>query len=104
MVERVEGRTLFSKQFKNTSAGLVALVKFIRERCLRPKICLQSTRRSALNLIKYISTIPDVEVVLMSESGLRTHQTWLPKIQRTAFFPRNATQAELLACCAERVI
>ena len=104
IVQRVEGKTRLSKQFRNTPAEIVTLVKFIRDRCSRPKICLKSTSHTAINLINYISGIPDVEVVIMSEAGLMAHQTWLPTVRSTPQVQRTGSQAELLARCAERII
>lgn len=95
-----DGKLSFPRIFKNTSAELAALVRFISEDCSRPKICLKPTSRAALKLLKFIGGIPDVEVVLISEEGLRLHQASLPALN-----PReSASRAAMLARCAERMI
>ena len=73
-----EGEIGFLQKFKNTSADLAALVRFIGEHCSRPKICINPTSRTVLKLLKLIGGIPDVEVVLMSAAGLKMHRAWMP--------------------------
>jgi len=100
------GNFNFSRPFKNTPSELEALVRFITERCERPKICLNPANPSAFKLIKFVGGIPGVEVVLMSNAGLRLHLDWLPKDTSGAepIFQHHSRRAYLLACCAERVI
>lgn len=94
-----------SPPFKNTSTELPTLARFISERCTRPKICLKPTSSTAFELVKFIGEIPDAEVVLLSEAGLRMHQSWLPRnAAANPSFPHDADQAYLLARCAERMI
>lgn len=90
--------------FKNTPSELATLVRFISQHCPRPKICLRPPNPSALTLIKFIGDIPDVEVVLMSEAGLRMHQARLSKAPDSSGFQGAPNQAFLLARCAERMI
>ena len=99
-----DGKSLFSRPYGNTPAELEALVRFINERCDRPKICLNPTTPNAFEMVKYISCIADVEVVLMSNAGLRLHLDWLPRESRVPVFQANSRRAYLLACCAERMI
>jgi len=99
-----DGEMTFSPPFKNTPTGLGALVCYILERCVRPKICLRPSNPAAIKLIKYLGSIPDVEVVMMFEAGLRLQQAWLSKAISISFFKNNTCQAQLLACCAERMI
>jgi hypothetical protein len=97
-------KIVLSPPFKNTPVQLAALVRFITERCSRPKICLKPANPAVLKLIKFIGGIPDVEVVLMSEAGLQMHRAWLPNAAGNPTVPGHAGQAFLLACCAERMI
>jgi hypothetical protein len=99
-----DGHAIVSPPFKNTPTELAALVSFITERCARPKICLKPSNPSAIKLIKSIGGIPDVEVVLMSNAGLRMHQSWLQGKTATAFINNNPCQAYLLAFCAQRMV
>ena len=99
-----DGKIIFSRPFKNTPSELGALVNFITERCASPKICLKPANPAALKLIKYVGGIPDVEVVLMSDAGLRMHRSWLPRATATRYSQNNSCQAYLLARCAERMI
>ncbi|MDO9104795.1 MAG: hypothetical protein Q7U57_07515 [Methylovulum sp.] len=94
---------ILSRPFKNTPAGLGDLVRFITEHSVKPKICLKLTHPAALKLIKFIGAIPDVEVVLMSNAGVKMHQSWLPKAMTLPSTPNSPCQAHLLAYCAERV-
>ncbi len=96
-----DGKTVVFRHFQNTSAELSELARFICAHCSRPKICLRPTGRAALKLIKLIGGIPDVEVVLMSRAGLTMHQSWLRQDGAPA---PQASQAFLLARCAERMI
>ncbi|MDD5033730.1 MAG: hypothetical protein PHE55_03145 [Methylococcaceae bacterium] len=98
------GRIIFSRPFKNTPLELGALVHFITEQCTRPKICLKPANPAALKLIKFIGGIPDVEVVLMSDAGLRMQRACLPRAVATPLTLDNPCQAYLLAFCAERMI
>lgn len=100
------GKILYSRPFKNTPMELEALARFITERCERPKICLNHTNPNAFELVKFVGAISGVEVVLMSNAGLRLHLDWLPKDTATGmpFFQNSSRRAYLLACCAERMI
>lgn len=100
VVSQAQGQTRWSGKFDNTSEGLKSLARFICDCCSRPKICVKSTNSLGLRLILYISSIPDIEVLLMSEAGLRIHQGWLANTPATTSMP----QAEILARCAERLI
>ncbi|MDD2723921.1 MAG: hypothetical protein PHH59_07860 [Methylovulum sp.] len=93
---------ILSKPFKNTPAGLGDLVRFVTEHGIRPKICLKPSHPS-LKLINTIGNIPDVEVVLMSNAGLKMHLAWLPKVMAASYIQNGPCQAQLLAYCAERV-
>jgi hypothetical protein len=97
------GKAIFSRPFKNTATELEALVRFITERCAKPKICLKPKNPAALKLIKTIGGIPAVEVVLMSDAGLKLHLAFLPKSLAASGFQNHACQASLLAYCAERI-
>lgn len=99
-----EDKIFLSPPFKNTPTGLAALTGFITERCSKPKICLKPANPAAIKLIKYISSIPNVEVILMSDAGFSLHQTWLQKRKVNAALQEKAGQAFLLAFCAERMI
>ncbi len=55
-------------------------------------------------MLKFIGGIPDVEVVLMSDAGLRIHRSWLPRAITTPFIHSHSYQAYLLACCAGRIV
>ncbi len=87
-----EGKRVFSRPYGNTPSELEALLRFIGERCDRPKICLNPTNPNAF------------EVVLMSNAGLRLHLDWLPRESTAPVFQANSRRAYLLACCAERMI
>lgn len=98
------GKIIFSRPFKNTQPELRALVRFITDRCVKPKICLKPKNPAALKLIKYIGDIPAVEVVLISDAGLKLNLASLPKSTETLFIQSNVCQAPLLAYCAGRMI
>lgn len=98
------GSIVFSQPFKNTPSGLAALVRFVSDQCLRPKICLNPTRPAALRLVKSVGGIPGAEVLLLSEAGLRMHQAWLPKLADAACSQAGTAHAFLLARCAERIV
>ncbi len=100
------GKFIFSRPYKNTRMELEALVRYISESYARPKICLNTANPSAFTLLEYIDGIPGVEVVLMSNAGLRLHLNWLPKEAATTepLLNNNSSRACLLACCAERMI
>ncbi len=98
------GKAIFSRPFKDTPTELGVLVHFISESCFRPKICLKPSNPTALKLIKYIGKIPDVEIILISDAGLKMHQAWFCKTTATPFVHNNSGHAYLLACCAERMI
>ena len=98
------GKFVFSRPFKDTQMDLEALVRFIIESCERPKICLNTANPSAFTLLKYVGGIPGVEVVLMSNAGVRLHLDWLPKAATVPVLLNNSSRACLLAYCAERMI
>ena len=98
------GKFVFSRPFKDTQTELEALVRFISESCERPKICLNTANPSAFTLLKYVGGIPGVEVVLMSNAGVRLHLDWLPKEATVPMLLNSSSRACLLACCAERMI
>jgi hypothetical protein len=103
VVKRVGAQIRQCKSFNDTPTGIARLTQFIRESCNRPKIGLRSNSRAALKLIEYIRGIPDVEVVLISDAGLRTHRAWLPLSTTHPYMQRSANDAEVLARCAERM-
>ena len=103
LVQRSEGKTVFLRRFNNTLSGLNELSKFIKSRCEKPRIYIKATGCAALNLLKYLCGIPDVEVMFVSQAGFKQYQTCLPKSimgdSKAAF-----CEAEILANCAERMI
>jgi len=103
-VKRVGDHIRQCRRFKDSPADIARLMQFIRESCARPKIGLRATSDAALKLIRYISGIPDVEVVLISDAGLRTHRAWLPDLMAHPYMQRSANHAETLARCAARMI
>jgi hypothetical protein len=100
----IKEQRIVSRHFKNTPTELGALVRFITERCVKPKICLNPVNPTARTLIEYIGVIPGVEVSLMSNVGLSLHSGWLPKEMTALFFQSNTRRAYLLACCSEQMI
>lgn len=102
LVQRTEGQVLLAKRYKNTAEEIRFLVGFIRSQCARPRICLKAATHAAMKLLEPISGIPDVEVVLISEAGMRMHLSWLPQ-GRQPVGRSSSAQADLLACCAERM-
>lgn len=98
VVSQEQGETRWSAKFDNSSEGLKSLVNFISNRCSRPKICVKSKNSLGLHLILYISSVTDIEVLLMSDAGLRVHRNWVANL------PTSTPQAEILARCAERLI
>ncbi len=99
-----DGRSVFSRPYKNTATELEALVRFITEHCDKPKICLNPAHPNAFELVKFIGGITGVEVILISNAGLRLHLDWLPKESTTPVFQNHSDRAYLLACCAEQMI
>lgn len=98
------GKIGLLQKFKNTSAELAALAHFISEHCSRPKICLSPTSRAVLKLLKLIGELPDVEVVLMSQAGLKMHRAWLAPAGEPPSDQGDTGQAVMLARCAARMI
>ncbi len=99
-----EGKIGFLQKFKNTSADLVALVRFIGDHCSRPKICINPTSRAVLKLLKFVGDIPDVEVVLMSVAGLKLHRAWLTPANEAPSDHGDTGEAVMLARCAAHMI
>jgi hypothetical protein len=99
-----EGKITLSRPFNNTHPDLNALVQFITAHSNKAKICLKPSNPAIFTLIKYLSAIPDVEVMLMSDAGFKMHQTWLLRAIATPLSQHNSSQAYMLACCAERMV
>jgi hypothetical protein len=106
LVQWVEGKTILVQQFEDSTDGLKSLNQFIRDRSGRPKVCLKSSKDSTLKLLACLCSIPDAEVVFVSEAGFQQYQAWFPKHRATpsSLASRNAFGARLLAQCAERMI
>lgn len=98
-----QGKIAFSRPFKNTSSELEALVKFITALGSKPKICINPTHPASLKLIKFIGGIPDAEVMLISNAGIKLYLDWSGEHQ-PACFQSHSRRAFQLACCAKRVI
>ena len=96
LVQCVEGNVIVLQRFRDTVDGLHSLEKFIRDRSGRPRICIKLSNDSAFKLVEHLGSIPDVQVILVSEAGLRHHQTGLPK-PRANSSPANTLHAEMLA-------
>jgi hypothetical protein len=99
----VDGKISFSRPFKNIPIELDALTRFISERCFRPKICLRLSNFAVFELIKYLGSISDAEVMFMSDAGFKIHQYALPNSMAIPYHD-NSCQAHLLARCAERLV
>ena len=97
VVQRQNGKSLLHRQFENTADGLIALLKAIRDGAVRPKVCIKSAGRAALNLALRLCSIPQAEVILISDSGLQYMGTKCVKAG-------HGGTAETLARCAERII
>jgi hypothetical protein len=101
LVQRSEGKTVFLRRFKNTMDGINELSKFIKSRCEKPRIYIKSTGCAALDLLKTLCRIPNIEVMFVSQAGFKQYQSCLPKST-----VKNAKavfcEAEILADCAER--
>jgi hypothetical protein len=91
------------RKFKNTREELIALVSFIDKYCVRPKICINPSNRAALKLLKLIGELPDLEVVLISQAGIKMHSAWL-KLPIEATDQNESSHAVMLARCAARMI
>jgi hypothetical protein len=83
---------------------MASLIVFLRENCSRPKICLRAAGGAAIKLVQYLSGVPDAEVMLISDQGLRIQKAWLPDATSHPYMQGSANQAETLARCAERLI
>jgi hypothetical protein len=104
VVKRVGSHLRLCRRFKDSPNEMARLIGFIRENCRSPKVGLRATSGAALKLLRTISGIPDVEVVLISDQGLRTHEAWLPPLTAHPYMQTSANHAELLARYAERLI
>jgi hypothetical protein len=104
VVKRVGAQLRQCRRFADSPAERLRLVDFIRENCRSPKVGLRATSAAALGLLRSISGIPDVEVVLISEQGIRAHEAWLPELVAHPYMQTSANNAELLARYAERLI
>jgi hypothetical protein len=100
VVNQVQGELRWSAIFANTSEGLESPVKFISDRCPRPKPCVKSKNSQGLHLIPRIGSVTDIGVLLMSGAGLRVHRNWVPNLPARTSAPR----AEILARRAECLI
>ncbi len=98
VAQRQNGKNLFQCQhFENTTAGLMSLINVIRSGAKKPKICIKSTGRIALNVALRLSSIPEAEVVMLSNTGL---QHFGAKVSNVG----QKVAAEILAKVAERLI
>lgn len=103
LVQRCDGQTVFLRRFNDTLEGLNELSKFIKIHCEKPRIYIKSTGCTALNLLKYICGIPDIEVMFVSQAGFKQYQICLAKTIVSP--PKTAiSEAEILAECAEHAI
>ena len=103
LVQRSEGKTVFLRRFQNTIDGLDDLAKYIKSGCKKPRICIKSSGRATFDLLKYLYGIPDIEVMFVSQAGLKQYQTSLPNSIRKSSKVAYG-EAEILANCAERMI
>jgi hypothetical protein len=97
VVQRQNGKSLLYRRFENTADGLMGLLRAIRDAAVKPKVCIKSAGRAALNLALGLCSIPQAEVILISDSGLHNMKSKLVKAG-----PEGT--AEILARCAERII
>lgn len=103
VVKRV-GTQRICKRFRDSPTDLVSLMSFLRDRCTRPKICLKAAGAASVKLMRYLCGIPEAEVLLISEQGLRVHKGWLAETSLHPYMQGSANHAETLARCAERLI
>jgi hypothetical protein len=96
LVQCLEGNVILLQRFRDTVDGLHSLEKRMQDHSGRPRICINLSNDSAFKLVQHLGTIPGVEVVLVSEAGLRHHQTGLPK-PRANSSSANTLHAEMLA-------
>ncbi|QFY43819.1 hypothetical protein F6R98_15260 [Candidatus Methylospira mobilis] len=99
-----EQGSIVSGIFENTSLDIAAFCKYISEYCIKPKICLKWRDAGVFELISVISSIPDVEVILMSEAGFKLHNDWIAHNKNELDIKKSLTLANQLAYCAKRFI
>jgi hypothetical protein len=97
VVRRENGKNFLQRRFENTADGLTSLLKAIRDRAVKPKVCIKSAGRAALNLSLHLCSIPSAQVMLISDHGLQHMRTTRVKAGR-------GVTAEVLARYAECMI
>ncbi len=97
VVQREKGKNLLQRRFENTADGLLSLLKAIRDRAIKPKVCIRSAGRTAVNLALHLYGIPSAQIMLISDHGLQHTGATRVKAGHEAV-------AEALARYAERMI
>ncbi|WP_145998732.1 hypothetical protein [Methyloterricola oryzae] len=100
LAQCLDGKTILVQRFRNTNDGLDSLKRFIRDKSGRPRLCIKLTNKSTLDFLKYLSAIPDIEVIFVNEVGFRQYQLSMTHHASSS----KSFRAELLAHCAERMI
>ena len=103
VVKRV-GTDQTCQRFRDSPTDMASLMRFLRDRCTRPKICLKAAGDASVRLVRQLGGIPDAEVLLISEKGLQVHKAWLGETTLHPYMQGSANAAETLARCAERLI
>lgn len=104
VVVLTEQGAVISGIFENTHQDISAFSQYLSQHCIKPKICLKWKDAGVLQLISIISTIPDVEVIIMSEAGFRLHNNWMSHSRKEVAIDKTLALANQLAHCAKRLI
>ena len=97
-----EGKNLLCRRFEHTADGLTSLTRFIRDRAVKPRMCIKSNGRTALTVALHLGSLPRAEVFLLSPEGAQ--HTRLRHGETEAVEKDSIGGVEVLARTAERMI
>jgi hypothetical protein len=97
-----EGKNLLCRRFENTTDGLTSLSRFIRDRAVKPRMCVKLNNRAALSLALHLGSLPRAEVILLSQEGLHQNESRLRHMGTKE--EGSIDGVEVLARAAERMI
>ena len=103
LAQRETGASIVHKRFGNSFDGLTAMAEYIATMFTRPRIYIAAAGTHSLGLLQYLGTIPNAEVVFISDVGYR--QILARWAHGTRAVRRDhASPAALLAYCAECMV
>jgi hypothetical protein len=103
LAQRERGGSIMHKRFRNSLNELAAMAEYIANMFFRPRIYIAAAGTQSLALLRHLGSIPDAEVVFISEVGYRQIQSRWPNGTR-AIRRDHTSPAALLAYCAECMV